>query len=510
MNPSESCVAQKRLLWLCIAAFFLAFGAFAHAADELETLVSRALAANPRVAAARRQVEATLARQAETLGFLDPALVASVGHAEAARGVPGGNAFPSVSSKTSVVSGGLELPVRPGAYVAAGVSERLLRDAGGGSRDLYQTLLGVQLRIPLARDRGFQTWRHEQQLALAECRAAVSRLLAVAQDTRHDVELALITAHEARAAQRVASEATARFNALLEEARERVAMSVVAEYQLLPARLELELRREEELAAEQAVATSLLRLTELIADGAPVVLDEDAGVLVRLAAAARLDGAYALERILHARGAYLALASECDQEQVRLQQAGEDLRPDLSLNIEATWQGEDVHGPVGTRRILSEQRLGGQVVLVLRRPLTYRQERARQAVRRARLAEIEARRRELELGIVAELETAAVEFDRARRRLEIIERAVAVAGQTLAAEQERFRLGDGLGRYVLDAQKDLTMVVQRQTRVAAALLRARADFAFGTGYTLAADAVPPGAYRHDDEDMRRWNGGALE
>ena len=56
------------------------------------------------------------------------------------------------------------------------------------------------------------------------------------------------------------------------------------------------------------------------------------------------------------------------------------------------------------------------------------------------------------------------------------------AQQTVAAEQERFRLGEGNSHAVLEAQKNLTATLLRQNAAAAEFLRAMSDYNFACGY----------------------------
>jgi len=65
---------------------------------ELAALLGRALSANPRVLAARHQVEQALDRHEELLGFFDPRLYAAGGKAERSRGVPGGSGWTALTT----------------------------------------------------------------------------------------------------------------------------------------------------------------------------------------------------------------------------------------------------------------------------------------------------------------------------------------------------------------------------------------------------------------------------
>ena len=74
----------------------------------------------------------------------------------------------------------------------------------------------------------------------------------------------------AQASFEVASAASRRAVKLLDETREMVRLKVVPEYQVYPAQYEVAVRRENEMAAVQAIGTASLRLAETLA--APVAV----------------------------------------------------------------------------------------------------------------------------------------------------------------------------------------------------------------------------------------------
>ena len=66
--------------------------------------------------------------------------------------------------------------------------------------------------------------------------------------------------------------------------------------------------------------------------------------------------------------------------------------------------------------------------------------------------------------------------------MELINNGMKAARETLESEQERFRLGEGASSDVLDAQKNLTIMLQRLTLAAADLLRARTEYLYAGGF----------------------------
>ena len=477
--------------WPAVSILLLLLTPAALAGSVLDDLVADALVNNPAIQAAHQAVRRKLAEFEETRGFLDPRLVASAGGSRRTRDVPGSSGFPSITGDSAVLRGGLEIPLKPGAYLAVGAAERYMIEPDDDYDGLYQTLIGAQLRIPLLRDRGFAQWGCRQARALAEYHEARSDLLAVEQTVRHQVEIAYIAAQEMLAMLGIARAATSRFEALLNEARDLAGLKVVPEYQILPAQMELELQREEELRTKQAYHVTLIRLGELIGDGRELDLAGGTRVLVEWARAVRVPQAYSLQQIQAAHGVYRRACYRLEAAQAQWRQALDDSRSELSVNISSTWQGEDADSPMGGGRVLSDDHAGGAIMLLWQRPMGFTAEHGRIAGASALVAEREREREKVALTLSSNLQIACAELSETRERLDLASRAVQAAERSLEAERERFRLGEGRSRFALDAQKDLTAATQRQARVAAALLRAKSSFRFATGYSVQDDVSIP-------------------
>jgi outer membrane protein TolC len=451
--------------------------------SELDSLIDEAMANSPTVLASRERVQQAVARHRELLEFFDPSLYAAVGKVERGRGVPGSTGFTSTTNNAQEVQGGVEVPLEPGAYLSVGAAERFLTEPGDYNH-LYQTLLGVRLRIPLMRDRGFSKWDYDRARVLAEFNGSVSRLLSVMQVLRHDVELAYITSYETLSAYEVAREAKGRFQSLYDEARELARLKVVPEYQVFPAEMELALRRENELRARQAHETSLLRLSGFLGSRREVSLASGPEILIQLARDMELPPSVPVMDALVRRGPYLEITNQLAAVRADLARTREDLRPDVSLNMGVTWLGESPDDLLADSSISSDKSLGGEVVLVWRRPLEYRGAHSRMSFHRARVAELKRRLEEVLISTETDLQVGTLTYRRSQERLQTLDRAVQAARETVRAEQERFRLGEGRSRNVLDAEKDLTDILERQTRTAAELLRARSNILFASGYDL--------------------------
>jgi len=448
-------------------------------ANELTSLLSRAEMGSPRILAARARVAQAFAARNKLLGFFDPTLSATGERASGSLGYD------------LRLSSEIEVPFKPGFYVTLGAAENRLVDPGKEFNALFQTVFTARITIPLLRDHGFRKWRCLFAEADAAYNAAASRFLWVRQDLRHRIEQRYIAMQEARSAYDVARGATARVEKLLNEAMELVRLKVVPEYQLFPARMEVALARASEQQAKEGVIRSKVLLAREIGDVDEQDFKEAPEMLIQWARKAVIPAEWPVREALRRRGDYLEQQARRQSVRSRLLWAREDLKSDLSLNAEAVWTGEDPQMPLGAGAHLADRRDGGLVSVIWSRPLGRRSERAEITRQRARLRELDHLLEDIEVGIRANLSTARSDFVSAGKQLTLVTEAVRDARQNLSAEEERFRLGEGRSRNVLDAQKDLTNTIQRQTRTAAALLRARADFYYAIGYAGDLTPAPP-------------------
>jgi outer membrane protein TolC len=475
----------SRSFGCAVLGLLASFVAIIHA-DELGEFMLAAQENNPAIQAARWRVEQTLLKHEELLEFFDPALYAAVGYADRSRGIPGSSNYSSLTNNSLDLQAGIEAPIIPGAYVSAGIAERSLRDPEGFD-DLYQTLFGVRVRVPLLRDRVFRTLTLSRSMAAMEYNIAVSRLLSSSQDLRQEVELAYITAYESLASYQVTRQASDRFQNLYEEAQELSRLQVVPQYQTYQSQLELQIGREDEEKARNRHELNLVTLAGSIGHGQAIVLTADPGALFQQAIVQQQLPELKQERVLRQRGDYLETANAIEYAKIQHASAKEESRDDLSLNMGVNWQGENKNWPYGNHDLLTDRHVGGEITLVWKRSLDYRGPKNRMARHRARIEELKADMERIELNIHVELQRAILNYESARQRLELVNHGIAAARETVAAELERFRLGESTSSNVTDAQKNLTAILQRQNTAAADLLRAKANFHHAIGYQLDND-----------------------
>ena len=475
---------MKNRLWLKVAVLWLGMIAWLPAARanlELEALVAEAFANNPAVQAAQYEASRAQAERDELRGFFDPQLNAAASQADYNAGY-----------NQAFLHAGVDAAILPGVYLGTRVEESYysqlqastVTNVFGTYNDLWQSLAGLRLGVPLLRDRGFLQWKLSDERAAKRYRMAQNHWRAVTQQCRHDVEQQYIAVLEAVAQRYVAQAALTRVEKLLKEAQELVQLKIVPEYQLFTARSEVALRRESETAEQQACKTTQTRLLELLGTSKPArPVQATFDTLILWAESVDLPLWYAEDTALKARGDYNEILDSIEAAEKEKAINQDNLRDDLSLNMETILQGEDPNNVIGSGRYLSERNLGASIGLTWKRPWGYRTEKARV---RAISATIDAQHellRQTAIRVRADLKVQHEQFMSAQDRLSLVSQAIVGARQALEAENERFCLGEGRSRNVLDAQKDLTDALQRQIIIAVELLQAYSNFLYASGYT---------------------------
>jgi outer membrane protein TolC len=458
---------------------------------DLRSLVVAALEVNPRVGAARQELLAAQADASGVAGFFDPRAILGAGAAQEGRTIPGTPRDLTVPDDGWAAQAGLEQAVLPGFYLGAGIAERRLEGAGDGDEDFYQTLGGVQVRVPLLKDRGFVTWHSRRAAAWAAWRRAAGALVGAMQDVRRDVERGYVTYQQALVNVEVAAAATARARRLVEEAGELVRLEATPAYQLHTARLQMALSEEEEESARRLARDARLALAVLAGEATAAAVAEAPVDLVAWGAGIERPATEGVADCLPRRGPGIEIDAAIREAQARLREAQTETEADLSVRAAYTWEGEDRSDVLGDASPIGGDGAGGEVSVFWTHPLGARASRSRVAALRARLAGLAEQRRRLEWDVAADLDRARNAFDAARERMACIEGAVQEARDALAAEEERFRLGDGTSRQVLDAQKDLTAALRRRNDIASDLLRAWADHRHAAGLGVTPPQMDP-------------------
>ncbi len=456
--------------------------------------MAAALARNPRLAAARHAWTAETARARAEDGFYQPLARVAAGGGRGPAGAPESTLTPRMPGEAVGAQAGLLFPLRAGALVGIGASHRYLFEADG-FEDLGQSTAGLRLEVPLLRDRGFRTQKMSQAAADAVAAGAAANVAVVRQEVLRETLLAYAGWLHAAADLRESEQAMRRVEQLRDETAARVQLQATAEYQLFPAEMEVAFRQEELRQAGAVLLNAGHRLRELTvaelpAGGANPALLREWAALCAAADAALIAGGAAAGRPELRRAAMICLAADHQAETAR-----EATRADLSLVGGVGYQAEDEDGGLGRDNLLADRRGGAEVALVWGRPLSFQAERDRFLAALAEAETARAEERRVRLQIEMERALAATALEAARDRLGMVDRAVLEARRTLAAEEERLRLGEGRSRHVLDAQKDLTTAERRASQAAYETVGAFIDLLYAAGVPLA-----PGEGEEEEED----------
>ena len=452
-------------------------------ADELSDFLKRAEEANPSVQAALQRAEQARQQILETEEFLDSSLYLAAGRTEEDRDMPlEPPNYNQLTGNSLELQGGVEIPLAQGAYVTTGFSTRkLYKDSA--YEHLYQNLATLQLSIPLWRDRGFAVYSHRLSAARAEYEQSLCDLLAVKQNLRHQLELAYITAYETMATCRVKEEATERFRRLVKEAKELARLKTIPEYQVQETELELQIGLDDEDAAHNAHQLALVALATLLGSQENLELVGQPQALIDACALVpEQPQAPPRDQLLAQRGDTAALACQIRAARAQAERYEEEAKDSLFLSAGLSYLAESEKYDFHSYRKRTDDNLEGEISLTWRRSFGNRGARARQQRFEARVSELLADLSQAELNASSQLRQAEFSCLSARRRIDIVRQGIAAAEETVRAETQRFQLGEGSSKAVLDAQKNLTDILQRQTNAAADLLRAYADFRHAAGY----------------------------
>ena len=450
-------------------------------ANELGDLLQNAEQHNPALRAARERIEQALLKHSELLEFFDPALFAAVGRATDYRALPLQSNYSVLGSNSFEVQGGVEVPIQPGAYVSVGAASRLLFEPVGYDR-LYQNLFGVRVRVPLLRDRGFSIFGHQRNAAMAEYNQRVSELLTLSQKLRRDVEVAYIAVYENLSSLSIAQAANKRFEALVKVAKELADLKTIPDYEVHSTERELQIGLEDVEKAQNNLARSLVALGTLVGNGEEVQVSGDAEAIIQFGEKLSDLPSIPLTVALQNRGEILTLLHRIELAQSDHALSEEQMKDEVYVHAGATVQAENTDSPFEAHRKTSSDYLAGEITLVWSRPLDYQGGKKRLARFQSVVSELKADLAQTELTLQQQLRNAELDFSSARRRIGLINNGMKAARETLQSEQERFQLGEGASSDVLDAQKNLTIMLQRLTLAAADLLRARAEFLYATGF----------------------------
>ncbi|MCL1888151.1 MAG: TolC family protein [Kiritimatiellaeota bacterium] len=422
-----------------------------------------------------------------TRGFYDPKLEAGLLHAGGPLRSPDSFLPGYVEADTLAARGGVSLALDPGVHLNASLTHWQAYDSA--RRDGHAAVAGLSAKIPLLKDRGFETARLSTQVERELVDVAKSTWDATVQDVTYNIAHAYIAHLRAQAAHQESLSSSNRAARIYAETQERVKLTANAAYELHTARMEVALRTDDVQAADNArvQAVAVLRLASN--SGLPqddvfwVPLPDE---LQRWAALCRSAAPAALtnEPPLSNRPELRAAERMTRVRETQSKLAAEEMKSDLSLRAGVGWRLHDSQWGYN-----GGDAFGWEIGIVWSRPLGGEAE--RHAHHAATMEQAIAACQRLHVGntIASEAVRARAALESALHRFEFVQSAVEEAKNSLTAEEERFRLGEGRTRNVLDAQKDLTNANLRSHDVAAELLRAYFDLAYARGQLAPRNPV---------------------
>lgn len=429
-------------------------------ASKLDLILKQMLTSNPSLKSSISKAHsAWLELAGEKAAFYTPSLNAAVENGEAPHSIPA-TGFSSINDGSATAYHvGVESPIAGGVYGGLGVRQIFTNEDNAED----SSTAGGYIRIPLMQDSGFAI--HKSKInalnaahlkTIAEKKLKLLDSYASTFDAFARYSFAIIDAEEIK-------NAVTRAEKLVEESSHRAALKDIAQYQVYPAEYEVAIRKEELHEAEQNIQLQQRILLEAI--GITNQLD-----LVNIPAAevssffsnwaeeiskispVTLKGirlSASLPELLIAE-ANIAAATHAHESVVQQE------RSKLDLKVGAGWDDNNS----------LENEFGYNVSLVFSTPLgsdgsKYKLRKAKQDIQTQTL-DANATAIACELRI----QRAELAFSSACNRLALATKALEQAQKVLASENERFSIGDGTSRNVLDAQQDLTMAVRRKHSIA--------------------------------------------
>ena len=514
-----------------VALTALVAAATAHAADRPLSLDDAIAAALENHEGIRVQREALLAADAATSGArgaYDPFLELAGGWRQtsppvnsAFSGAPAGRL--AATAKVSEASASVAQLLPTGGRVAVrGAAERGSTD---GVFDLlspaYSTGLGVELRQPLLRDRAIDPARFGIRVAAADRERAAADLRREVTETVAAVERAYWTLTAARREQSVRAEAVRLAQEQQGQTDDRIESGMAPETEAAQPRAELERRRGELLAADEAAARAENALKLLIlgdADGdawgdkltppeatEPAVTTVDVGAAMTRALAARPELA-AIDAVVARRRAETALAVDA-------------VRPALDAVV-----SYDRYGLAGRRNPAagsspigspgaSPRQLGSwndsldlladgdfddaRVGLVFAVPIGNRRARAGAAIAKSAERQAESQLTLARKQVRSEVLDAAAALDTAGQRIAAARAAREAAEVQLMAERERYGAGMSTNFLVLTRQNDLSRARLDEIAAQTDYRQAEVELARATGALLADRGIAVEAHPED-------------
>ena len=394
------------------------------------------------------------------------------------------------------------------ATVSANTSRQNTNNVYSLFRPAYFTSLGVDLRQPLLRNRAIDPARTALRVTALDRERSGAALATQVLKTVSEVERAywnLVAARRDRETRRGTL-------ALAEQQRRdtevRIEARTVAAADLAQPTAEVERRRGDVFAADEAVARAERALKQLMLDNpsdplwtTELALTDQADVTL-----ATVDVAAALKDAARLRPEFAEIAARVSQDEASIALARDGLKPRLDLVAGYTMRGlgggqnegvvpiggvtptvpPSLSGGVGTSwdSAASQKFPDASVGIAFQMPIGRHEA-------RGRLGEAEAERRQTLLAqaqteqqIAVEVQNAATALDTAIGRIQAARAGLAAAEIQLRAEQDRFSVGATTNFFVLTRQNDLALAQVAETAALTDYRKALTELGRATGTLL--------------------------
>jgi HAE1 family hydrophobic/amphiphilic exporter-1 len=482
----------------------------------LEQAIALALEKNEDILIQRASADSAAAAVTGAEGAYDPLFGLQGGWRRASEpvnsafsGAPEGEAAPT--DEAAEASAGIVqlLPTGGSVAVRAGTARSETDGTFGLLSPAYDSVLGVELRQPLLRDRSIDAARLGLSVTAADRDRALASLNREVVETVAAVERAYWTLVAARREVEVREEAVELAEEQLTETSLRIEEGAAPEAEVAQPRAELERRRGDLLEAREGVARAESGLKLLILGddddalwSAPVAPVEDVEAEV-----VAVDVGAAMAKALAARPELAAVEAVVERRRAESAYAGDAVLPTLDLVLSYDRFGltgsrnpaaEEVPGlPGGLPRDLEgdlgsslEQLVDGdfddaRVGLVLEVPIGNRRARADARIARNAERQAEAELARARKAVRAEVLDAAAALETAGGRIEATRAARQAAEVQLSSERERYAAGLSTNFLVLTRQNDLAGAQLDEIEALTDYRAARTEMARATGALLA-------------------------
>ena len=505
----------QRVMWISVCLLIAAGVAGAQERLSLANATTRALEKNHAIRIEREAVAAADARIGSANGAYDRHFRVGI---EASRyqnpdatlfsGAPDGRVAPT--STDFDWSASISQLFKTGAVVT--VSSTAARQSTDNIyylfRPAYFTSLGVDLQQPLLRNRAIDPARTALRVTALDRDRSGAVLARQVLQTVSEVEFAYWTLVAARRDRDTRRGTLALADQQRRDTEVRIEARTVAASDLAQPTAEVERRRGDLFAADEAVARAERALKQLMLDNAfdplwsvELMPSDDPSV-----ATVRIDLAAALEDAARLRPEFAEFAARSSQHDAEIALARDALKPQLDLVAGYTMRGlgggqnEGVTSFGGSSPTVPASLSGGvgaswdamasQTFPDARVGVVFNVALGRHEAR-GKLGAAEAERRETlfakaqtEQRIAVEVRNAATALETAAGRMQAAKAGLAAAETQLRAEQDRFAVGASTNFFVLTRQNDLALAQLADTAALTDYRKALTELSRATGRLL--------------------------